>query len=148
MAEILHTAFHMNFYGWKLAHFNQHFIRIHYLGFNWQKVSIGWVKGLVPNRRQAITWTNDNQDTWSHCSLMAPMVLDILVNTDSRTSMTPCWCQAIISTSPILLLIKLSSTLWHQSKRADILQTAFQMHFHEWKLVHFNNISIKYIPVV
>ena len=33
--------------------------------------------------------------------------------------------------SPILLLIKLSSTLWHQSKGADILQTAFQMHFHE-----------------
>ena len=36
------------------------------------KVSIGWVKGLVPNRRQAITWTRANQDTWGHCSVMAP----------------------------------------------------------------------------
>ena len=36
------------------------------------KVSIGWVKGLVPNRRQAITWTRANQDTWGHCNLMAP----------------------------------------------------------------------------
>ena len=99
MAEILHTAFYMHFHGWKLAHFNQHFIRIRYLGFYWQKVSIGWVKGLVPNRWQAITWINDNQDTWSHCSLMAPMVSDILVNTDSSTGMTPCWCHAITSTS-------------------------------------------------
>ena len=131
MAEILHTAFHMHFHGWKLAHFNQHFIRIHSLGYIWQKVSIVWVKGLVPNRRQDITWTNNNQDIWGHCSLMAPVASDILVNTDSSTGMTPCWCQAITSTSPILLLIKLSSTLWHQSKRADILLTAFQMHFHE-----------------
>ena len=35
------------------------------------KVSIG-IKGLVPNRRQAITWTRANQDTRGHCSLMAP----------------------------------------------------------------------------
>ena len=62
---------------------------------------------------------------------MAPMVSHILANTDSSTGMTPYWRQAITSTSPILLLIKLLSTLWNQSKRADILQTAFQMHFQE-----------------
>ena len=36
------------------------------------KVSIGWVKGLVLNRRQAITRTNANQYVWGHCSLVAP----------------------------------------------------------------------------
>ena len=102
---------------------------MHSLGYNWQKVSIGWVKGLVPNRRQAIAWTNDNQNGWGYCSLMAPMVSDILVNTDSTTGMIPYWHQTITSVSPNLL----SLPLWHQSKRADILQTAFQMHFHEKK---------------
>ena len=112
-----------------------------------KKVSIGWVKGLVPNRRQAITWTNDNQDIWGHCSRMAPMVSDILVNTDSSTGMTPRWCQAITSTSHILLLIKLIYSLTPEQKGrhfADGISNAFS-----WiKLVQFNSFSLKYIPVV
>ena len=98
-------------------------------GFLMTKVSIGWVKGLVPNRRQAITWTRANQDTWGHVALWAPMVSEILVNTDLSTGMKPCWRQAIISISLILLFIEPSSTFWHQSKMSDILQAAFQMHF-------------------
>ena len=93
-----------------------------------KKVSIGWVKGLVPNRRHAITWTNDNQDIWGHCSFMALMVSDILVNTDSSTGMTPWWCQAITSTSPILLLIKLIYSLTPEQKGrhfADGISNAF-----------------------
>ena len=34
-------------------------------------VSTEWVKGLVPNRVQAITRTNANQYVWGHCSLVA-----------------------------------------------------------------------------
>ena len=58
-----------------------------------------------------------------------PMVSVILVNTDLSTGMTPCWRQAIILTSLILLLIEPSLTLWHQSKMADIFQEAFRIHF-------------------
>ena len=36
------------------------------------KVSIRGVKGLVLNRRQAITRTNVNQHIWSHGSLVPP----------------------------------------------------------------------------
>ena len=74
---------------------------------------------------------------WGHCNLV---VSDTLVYTDSSTGVTPCWHQAITSTSPILLLlIKLSLTPWHENVLADILQTAFQMHFREEKkLLHFN----------
>ena len=36
------------------------------------KVTIGWVKGLVPNMRQAITRTNANQYVWGHCGLVPP----------------------------------------------------------------------------
>ena len=36
------------------------------------KVSIGWVKGLVPNGRQVITRANANQYFWAHCSLVVP----------------------------------------------------------------------------
>ena len=31
-------------------------------GFNQQKVNIGSGNGLLPNRQQAITWTNVDQD--------------------------------------------------------------------------------------
>ena len=36
------------------------------------KVSIGGVKGLVPNGRQVITRANANQYVWGHCSLVVP----------------------------------------------------------------------------
>ena len=73
---------------------------------------------------------------WGHCILV---VSDTLVFTDSSTGVTPCWHQAITSTSPnLLLLIKLSLTLWHENALADILQTAFQMHIREKKNLHFN----------
>ena len=36
------------------------------------KISIGWVKGLVPNGRQVITRANANQYVWGHCSLVVP----------------------------------------------------------------------------
>ena len=35
-----------------------------------------------------------------------------------------------------LLFIEHSLTLWHQFKIAEILHTAFQMHFHGWKLAN------------
>ena len=75
------------------------------------------------------------------------MVSEILVNTDLSDGMTPCWRQAIISTSLILLLIEPSLTLWHQSKMADILQAAFRMHFFvNTNLCTSTNILSKYIP--
>ena len=34
------------------------FTEVYSQGFNWQLVNIGSGNGLVPNRQQAITWTN------------------------------------------------------------------------------------------
>ena len=95
------------------------------------RVSIGGVKGLVPNGRQVITRANANLYVWGHCSLVVPYGVKHF-----GQSWFKYWCdtmldQAITETSPNLLLIKLSSTLWHQAKMADNLETAFQMNFHE-----------------
>ena len=44
---------------WKCLNFDYNFIEVCSQGSNWQYSSIGADNGLAPNRRQAITWTND-----------------------------------------------------------------------------------------
>ena len=47
-------------------------------------------------------------------------------------------CQAITATNPYWVLMEPSSTLWHQSEMADIMQIAFQVHFRKCKIINFN----------
>ena len=69
-------------------HFQMHFIGRHFVYFEsnftelcseescWQKVSIGSGDGLVPNRHQAITWTNDDP---VHGCKYVPPGLNVLI---------------------------------------------------------------------
>ena len=50
--------FQMQYHQWKILHFDSNFTEVCSWGSNWQRVCIGSGNGLVPNRRQAITWTN------------------------------------------------------------------------------------------
>ena len=49
---------------WKCLYLYQNFTEVCSLGSNWQWSSIGLDNGLVPNRRQAIIWTNADQIDW------------------------------------------------------------------------------------
>ena len=49
---------------WKHLYFDSNFTEVCSQGSNWQYVRIGSVNGLAPNRRQAITWTNDDPVHW------------------------------------------------------------------------------------
>ena len=49
-----------HFREWKKLYLDSTFIKDCSLGSNWQLVSIGSGNGLAPNRRQAITWTNED----------------------------------------------------------------------------------------
>ena len=51
------SAFSFEFY-------KKNFIEICFLGCNWQYDSIGSDNGLVPNRRQAIIWSNVGMFYW------------------------------------------------------------------------------------
>ena len=53
---------------WKCLHFNQNFTVFFSYGSCWLQASIGLGNGLAPNRKQAITWTNADQDSWCHMS--------------------------------------------------------------------------------
>ena len=48
----------------KFFNSKQHFIELCSLGCNWQYALIGLDIGLVPNRWQAIIWTNDGLVYW------------------------------------------------------------------------------------
>ena len=52
--------FHIHFLEAKFLYWTQNFIAISSQVSDWQLVRIGWGNGLVPNRQQAITGTNDN----------------------------------------------------------------------------------------
>ena len=54
--------FQMHFIEWKCLYFKSNFTEVSSLGSSWQEVNIGSGNGLAPRRRQAITWTNDDQD--------------------------------------------------------------------------------------
>ena len=56
--------FQMHFLEWKWYNSISNFTEICCQESNWQKASIGSGNGLVPNRRQAITWTNDGPVHW------------------------------------------------------------------------------------
>ena len=56
--------FQMQFTEWKLLNFNQNFIKISSLGFNWQHVFIVSHRCSVPNRRHVIISTNCDLVYW------------------------------------------------------------------------------------
>ena len=56
--------FQMNFLEWKWQNSDSNFTEICFRESNWWKASIGSGNGLAPNRRQAITWTNDDPINW------------------------------------------------------------------------------------
>ena len=59
MATISQTTFlKMHFLELKVLHFDSNLTEVCSSGSNWQQVSIGSGNGLVPNRRQAIIWTD------------------------------------------------------------------------------------------
>ena len=65
MTALLQMAFSKSYFVWKWLCF---WFKFHCaLLSNWQ--CIGVDNGLVPNRRQAITWTNVDQATWRHKGL-------------------------------------------------------------------------------
>ena len=49
---------------------------------NWQKVIIGSSNGLAPNRRQAITWTNDGPVHWRIYAVLGGDELNTLYRSD------------------------------------------------------------------
>ena len=51
--------FEKHFLEWKLRNLKENLIEISSLGSNWQWCIIGSHNGLVPNRQQAIIWTDD-----------------------------------------------------------------------------------------
>ena len=53
--------FEMDLLEWKCMNFYENFTEVCSLGSDSQLTSIGSDNGLVPNRRQAIIWTNDGQ---------------------------------------------------------------------------------------
>ena len=61
---ILQTTFSNTFFEWRLLNFKWNSIEIRYLWFWWQYVNIGSDNGLAPNRRQAISWTNEGMFYW------------------------------------------------------------------------------------
>ena len=54
----------MHFREWKVLYFDLNFTEVGSQGSNWQYVGIGLGNGLVPNRQQAITWTNADPIHW------------------------------------------------------------------------------------
>ena len=54
----------MHFREWKVLYFDQNFTEVCSSRSNWQYISLGLGNGLVPNRRQAIIWTNADQIHW------------------------------------------------------------------------------------
>ena len=52
----------------KVMHFDSNFTEVCSLESNWQCVSIGSGNGMVPSRRQAITWTNADLAYWRICT--------------------------------------------------------------------------------
>ena len=50
----------MHFFHWKLLYFDSIFTEICPHGPNWQYGSFGSDNGIVPKRRQAIIWINDD----------------------------------------------------------------------------------------
>ena len=51
--------------------FYSNFTGIYFYGSNWQQSSIGSDNGLVPNRQQAIIWTNDGLVHWCKYALLS-----------------------------------------------------------------------------
>ena len=49
---------------WKCWHCDSHFTRV--TESNWKYASRSACNGLVPKRRQAVTWTNDDPVSWRH----------------------------------------------------------------------------------
>ena len=64
MAPISQRHFGMHFHQWKVLWFDSNFTGVCSWGSNWQYVSIGSGNGLVPNRRQTITWTKADLVHW------------------------------------------------------------------------------------
>ena len=54
----------MHFHEWKVLYFDKNFTEVCSQWSNWQYPSIGLENGLVPNRRQAIIWTNADPIQW------------------------------------------------------------------------------------
>ena len=58
------SHFQMHFIGWKVFSFKWNVIELCSFGFSSQYVSICSNYGLVPNRQQAIIWSNDDPVYW------------------------------------------------------------------------------------
>ena len=54
----------MHFCEWKVLYFDRNFTEVCSYESNWQYPSIGLDNGLVPNRQQAIIWTNAELIYW------------------------------------------------------------------------------------
>ena len=69
--------------------------------FHWQYISIGSGNGLVPNRQQAITWTNDDQiPSLGYNELKAPTPVNnfVLINTKQvYVDSTAPWCVDVMA---------------------------------------------------
>ena len=75
MAAISQTTFSNTFLWMKSLYFDSDFIEVCLQGTNWQWYSIGSGNGLMPNGRQAITWTYADP---VHCCVYAALGVDEL----------------------------------------------------------------------
>ena len=63
--------FEVCFLEWKLSNLKQNFTEICFSLYNWRYVGIGSDNGLMPNRWQAIIWTNDGLVQWGIYALLS-----------------------------------------------------------------------------
>ena len=64
MAAISQTIPSDAFSWMKILYFDYNFTEVYSKGSSWKYINIGSDNGLVPNRRQAIIWTNANPIHW------------------------------------------------------------------------------------
>ena len=60
MEDIYRRQFHMHLVEWTWLYFDLNSTEVYFSGFIWQKLIIDSCNGLSPVRRQAITWTKDD----------------------------------------------------------------------------------------
>ena len=147
--SFLRRHFHVNFLEWKLLNFRYNFIEICSLGSNWQYYSIGSVNGLVPNRWQAIIWSNGGMFSWCiHVSLSLNELSMCVFFFHSTFNRIP-----IVKQSEDISLITCNitgtiSVYWYYRISHGMCFTFFCLYYHFlWNHVIFLPISFKILSL-
>ena len=86
--------FHTHFIELKLMYISSNFTWSCSYRSNWGEVIIGSGNDLVPNRQQAITWTNDDCDAWCHIASLAPQWIAHTIFLISKSCRNFAWSTA------------------------------------------------------